>query len=314
MMDLHEYIHGMLDYKESLGFSRKTYESYLNDFGKYFSGAGHTDFTAETVRPWCERRDTETPESFRRRVTPLRELSKYMYAMGYTEYVVPSSIFPITHRNTPYIFTDSELQCLFAESDKEPYCKASPCRHLIIPVIYRLIYFCGLRPNEGRELKRSDFCYKDRTLYIRKNKAHRERLIPVSDDVAAMCHEYLEKSRAVFPDTEYMFPSPTGEPYQKKWLADTFRRLWDASKPAGNNAKVRVYLLRHRYATAVFMKWLDEKADLNARLPYLSAYMGHSNFSDTAYYIHLMPENLLASAAVDWEKFNALIPEVEDEE
>lgn len=210
MMDLHEYIQGMLDYKESLGFSRKTYESYLNDFGKYFFGAGHTDFTAETVRLWCERRDTETPESFRRRVTPLRKLSKYMYAMGYTEYVVPSSIFPITHRNTPYIFTDSELQCLFAESDKEPYCKASPCRHLIIPVIYRLIYFCGLRPNEGRELKRSDFCYKDRTLYIRKNKAHRERLIPVSDDVAAMCHEYLEKSRAVFPDTEYLFPSPTG--------------------------------------------------------------------------------------------------------
>lgn len=314
MMNLHEYIHGMLGYKESLGFSRKTYESYLNDFGKYFSGAGHTDFTAETVLPWCERRDTETPESFRRRVTPLRELSKYMYAMGYTEYVVPSGIFPITHRNTPYIFTDSELQCLFAESDKEPYCKVSPCRHLIIPVIYRLIYYCGLRPNEGRELKRSDFCYKDRTLYIRKNKAHRERLIPMSDDVAAMCHEYLEKSRAIFPDTEYMFPSPTGEPYQKKWLSDTFRRLWDASKPSGNNAKIRVYLLRHRFATAVFMKWLDEKADLNAKLPYLSAYMGHANFSDTAYYIHLMPEKLLASASVDWEKFNALIPEVEDEE
>lgn len=28
-------------------------------------------------------------------------------------------------------------------------------------------------PEEGRELKRSDFCYKDRTLYIRKNKTHR---------------------------------------------------------------------------------------------------------------------------------------------
>lgn len=314
MMDLHECIYGMLSYKESLGFSRKTYGSYLNDSGKYFPGAGHTDFTAETILPWCERRDTETPESFRRRVTPLRELSKYMYAMGYTEYIVPSGIFPITHRNTPYIFTDSELQCLFAESDKEPYCKESPCRHLIIPVIYRLIYYCGLRPNEGRELKRSDFCYKDETLYIRKNKAHRERLPPISADVAAMCQEYLEKSRAVFPDTEYMFPSPTGEPYQKKWLPDTFRRLWDALKPAENNEKVRVYLLRHRFATAVFMKWLDEKADLNARLPYLSAYMGHANFSDTAYYIHLMPENLLASAAVDWEKFNALIPEVEDEE
>lgn len=224
------------------------------------------------------------------------------------------SIFPITRRTMPYIFTDDELRRVFAESDKEPYCKTNPCRHLIIPVIYRLIYFCGLRPNEGRELKRSDFCYEDKTLYIRKNKSHRERLIPVSAGVADMCQQYLEKSRAAFPNTEYMSPSPTGEPYQKRWLADTFRRLWDASKLAGNSTKVRVYLLRHRYATAMFMKRLDEKTDLNAMLPYLSAYMGHSNFSDTAYYIHLMPENLLASAAVDWEKLDALIPEVEDEE
>ena len=145
--------------------------------------------------------------------------------------------FPITRRTMPYIFTDDELRRVFAESDKEPYCKTNPCRHLIIPVIYRLIYFCGLRPNEGRELKRSDFCYEDKTLYIRKNKSHRERLIPVSAGVADMCRQISGKSRAAFPDTEYMFPSPTGEPYQKRWLADTFRRLWDASKTSRKQHK-----------------------------------------------------------------------------
>ena len=85
MNNLPETIQEMLSYKESLGFSRKTYESYLSDFNRYFSHGGHNDFTAETVLPWCERRDTETPEGFRRRVTPLRELSKYMYAMGYSD-------------------------------------------------------------------------------------------------------------------------------------------------------------------------------------------------------------------------------------
>jgi integrase len=58
------------------------------------------------------------------------------------------------------------------------------------------------------------------------------------------------------------------------------------------------------------MKWLDENADLHAMLPYLSTYMGHTNFSDTAYYIHLLPENLVRSAAVDWDRFSGLIPEV----
>ena len=109
------------------------------------------------------------------------------------------SIFPITRRTMPYIFTDDELRRVFAESDKEQYCKTNPCRHLIIHVIYRLIYFCGLRPNEGRELKRSDFCYEDKTLYIRKNKSHRERLISVSAGVADMCQQYLGKAGR--PDT-----------------------------------------------------------------------------------------------------------------
>lgn len=228
-------------------------------------------------------------------------------------YIVPTDIFPSVHREMPYIFTNMELIRFFTESDRKPYCKTSPCRHLIIPVIYRLIYFCGLRPNEGRELKRSDFCYKDRTLFIRKNKSHQERLIPVAGDLAEMCRNYMNKRMEVYPDTEYMFPSPTGEPYQKRWLADTFRRLWDASNPAKRHVKVRVYLLRHRYATAVYAKWLDEGADLNARLPYLSAYMGHAGFEDTAYYIHLLPERLLPSARINWGRLNAMIPEVEDE-
>lgn len=51
---------------------------------------------------------------------------------------------------------------------------------------------------------------------------------------------------------------------------------------------VRVYDLRHRFATAVRNKWLDEKIDINAQLPYLQAYMGHKNISSTAYYIPLL--------------------------
>jgi integrase len=31
--------------------------------------------------------------------------------------------------------------------------------------------------------------------------------------------------------------------------------------------------------------------DVDAMLPYLSAYMGHENFAMTAYYVHLIPEN-----------------------
>ena len=35
-------------------------------------------------------------------------------------------------------------------------------------------------------------------------------------------------------------------------------------------------------------------------LPYLSAYMGHSELTSTLYYVHLLPENLRRSKGVDW--------------
>ena len=88
----------MLSYKESLGFSRNSYDYYLRDFCDYFSQNDYSQFTEETVLPWCVRRPTEMPEGFRRRITPLREFSKYLCAIGETDYVVPTSVFPIIHR------------------------------------------------------------------------------------------------------------------------------------------------------------------------------------------------------------------------
>jgi len=38
--------------------------------------------------------------------------------------------------------------------------------------------------------------------------------------------------------------------------------------------------------------------------------MGHSSFEETAYYIHLLPDRLKTSKAIDWGIMESLIPEV----
>ena len=40
-----------------------------------------------------------------------------------------------------------------------------------------------------------------------------------------------------------------------------------------------------------------------AMLPFLREYMGHNSLSETAYYIHILPENIVKSSAIDWDKF-----------
>jgi integrase len=70
-----------------------------------------------------------------------------------------------------------------------------------------------------------------------------------------------------------------------------------------------VYDLRHRFASACLNRWLDNGENLNNMLPYLRTYMGHERLSDTAYYIHILPENLVKTSAINWDVFNSMMPE-----
>lgn len=311
-----DHIEDMILYKESLGYTRRSYEGFLNDFASYLqiNYDGATFLTEPIALGWCIQKKTESSSGFRRRATALREFSKYLFTVGASDYILPTDYFPKVSKYTPHIFSDKELIDMFAYSDRIPYDSSAPCRHLIISTIYRLIYFCGLRPNEGRELKKCDVNFEENTLLIRKNKTHQERLIPMAPDIAEMCKNYLKKASLIYPSTENFFPSTTGEPYSAKWLSRHFIDLWNQTCKNGNTIRIRVYDLRHRYATAIMMKWVDEKADLYVMLPYLSIYMGHANLSDTTYYIHLLPEKLLKTTAIDWDKFQKLIPGVSDYE
>jgi integrase/recombinase XerD len=307
------YIEDMLIFKVGLGFERRTYEGFLNDFSRFCKDNDPLEdkLTMDLALAWGTRRPTENQAGFRRRISALRELGKYLNAVGIEGYVIPSGFAGGRTSFTPYIFSDEELIAMFAESDRLKKNHNASFRHLIVPVLLRMIYFCGLRPNEGREVRKSDVDLDEGILFIRKNKTHKERYVPMSEDMHSLCITYNEKLQLFSPESEYFFPNREGVPYSAKWLTQQFLGIWQCVKPKQCSARVRVYDLRHRFATAVMMQWLDEGADLYAKMPYFSAYMGHVHFSDTAYYIHLLPSNLTRSASIDWDSFSALIPEVE---
>lgn len=316
MKTLSKYIEDMLLYKESIGYSRKSYEYDLTRFCKFMESKqlDVTDLKEDVVLGWCSCWESETRTSARRRIQSIREFLKYLFAIGIDCYVIPSSFLPRSETRTPYIFTDTELVNIFKECDSLLPDYRSPRRHLILPVLLRLLFFCGLRPNEGRELLSGDIDFEKGVLFIRKNKSHKERYVAMSDDVLRVCRNYHSITADIFTDNTYFFPSPNGLPYKRRWLSGQFRMIWGEARGNGCEADAVVYDLRHRYATTMMMKWLNEGADLYAKLPYLSAYMGHTHFSDTAYYIHLLPENLIRSAAIDWSHFSDLVPEVAEDE
>ena len=136
----------------------------------------------------------------------------------------------------------------------------------------------------------------------------------MSDDLLSMAKAYTALRDAACPDSEHFFPSPDGTSYTSRWMQNNFKRFFAHENPGIPKEflpPVRVYDLRHRFATAVLSRWLDEKKDIHSRLPYLRTYMGHKDLESTAYYIHLLPENLVKSAGIDREIMGNIFPRAE---
>ena len=67
-------------------------------------------------------------------------------------------------------------------------------------------------------------------------------------------------------------------------------------KPEKGRAGPRPYDLRHAFAVQRLTKWYREGVDLQARLPWLSAYMGHVDIIGTETYLTATPELLQLAA------------------
>ena len=308
-------LEAMLLYRETLGFSRHTREYCLKSFDRFCSEyyPELESLSKGVVLKWLEIQGESTPWALNDRAIMIRHLGKYLISIKNDAYVLPSNFVSVKSSFTPYILTDTELTSFFHAADTLIPTKRNPFAPEIAPVLFRLIYTCGLRPNEGRVLKRANINFYSGEILVTGTKRKKERVVVMSDDMLALCKQYDMRRTIVAADSEFFFPWQNGGAFTTNQLISLFKKCWTQANPETDISKLprlRVYDLRHRFASAVLNKWLDEGRNLYAMLPFLSAYMGHSSLSATAYYIHLLPENLVKSAGIDWRSFDRLIPEV----
>jgi len=306
-------INEMLDFKKQFGYAKSTHVPSLKNFDRFCAKFyPHTSSLSEQlVLAWLKKRINENSGGLKKRANTIRQFGKYLNYMGQQAYVLPSGYVGGHSSFMPYILSDEELTSFFHTIDNFPISQYSPCRHLVLSVIFRLIYCCGLRPNEARLLKTTDVAYQCGQIMISDTKKKRDRIVMMSDDVASLCAQYDNIVQGIYPEREYFFPTLQDGAYAANTLIHLFRKCWRISFGNAESARIpRIYDLRHRFATAVIMRWMDEGKDVQALLPYLSAYMGHVKLSATAYYIHLLPSNLTQSASIDWSRFSDLIPEL----
>jgi integrase/recombinase XerD len=230
--------------------------------------------TRDVVEAWVTAagRRGVTPATLRTLVAPVRQLARWLGRRGVNAYVLPAGVLPRPARYVPHIFTDVELAALFAQTDRCHYNSQVPVRHLVMPVLFRTIYACGLRASEA--------------------KGGKDRQIPVSAPLHARLAGYHAQV-AGRSGGNWFFPGTAAQPLTLGNIDKNFRRfLWQARiSHGGRGHGPRVHDLRHTFVVNNLRSWFARGDDVGALLPVLQTYLGHASLADTAYYLRLTAES-----------------------
>ncbi len=307
------HLAAFLQQKQAVGFPYQHGTYILRAFDR-FCAAEYPDeqtLTRPLALHWAERRPGEHVNTLMRRITPIRQFAKYLNGIGIAAYSLPAGLPGRQVRYVPHIYTSAELTAFFRAADQLPYDPQSPVRHWVIPVIFRLVYCCGLRAGEAIRLTVDDVDLTTGVLSIRAAKGRKDRRVPLASDVWALCRAYDQVVRRRWPDRTAFFPNPRGGHYDHHFLDNAFHGVWARTGlgPVSGNPP-RVHDFRHSFAVHRLNRWVQDHREVAALLPYLTMYLGHAHLTETDYYLHLVPEFFPVLTAASAARHGALIPEV----
>lgn len=286
------HILSLLETKHALGFPYETSERHLRGFDAMCARdyPGQAVLSRDMAMAWAAARDGEHVNGQMRRITPVRQLAKHMNSMGVEAYVIPAGIPGRQVHYRPHLFTGGQLRAFFDAADAIGPSPDGGPRHLVIPVLFRMMYCLGLRPGETRRLHRNDVDLTAGTVLIRESKGHKDRLVFMSTDLHNYCRAYDAAISVLAPERIAFFTNRAGGFYSQARINGWFRQLVAAADPpitTGPGPAARPYDLRHAHVVENINRWARAGQDPQARLPYLGLHLGHTNPEDTWYYFHL---------------------------
>lgn len=302
--------------KRAVGCLYNTEAKKLSEFSRFtlaFEAPDNT-LTEEIVRAWIARKPTDSDRNQYARFSLISQFARYMERMGHSAFVPrPNEIGRVHKTFVPYIFTHEEIRAFFMAADAMTYSSKSvaPRRHLIMPLLFRMLYCCGLRVSEATRLLAEDVDLDAGILTIRESKFGKTRYVPMSTELTAACADY-DRTRLVGKNADWFFAAPDGGHYDTRTIYGVFRELlWKAGiSHSGRGKGPRTHDFRHTFCVHCLQKWVEQGADPTTVLPRLTTYLGHNGFSTTEQYLRMTAEVYPEISAMMQEKYGYVIPTV----
>jgi integrase len=171
-----------------------------------------------------------------------------------------------------------------------------------------ILYCTGIRFGEALRLRLRDVDTRNGVLFIETFKG-RARWVPfhrtLSRELDCYLHERVKYAPAS-SETRFFIGSNRRD-LPVKAAHHTLRRLFIKAglKPEKGRVGPRPYDLRHAFAVRRLTAWYRQGVDLHARLPWLSAYMGHVDIVGTETYLNATPELMDLAAKRLYRRFRS---------
>jgi integrase/recombinase XerD len=296
-MDLHTRLDRYVALRRALGFEIRPEERLLRDLVCFVERRGvGTPLTAKLALEWaCSGAGQRA-----RRLHLAGAFFAHLRAFDPSVQVPGRGLLARPIRPKPHIYDEGEIKALLAAAYQlGPHGSLRPQS---LATIFGLVASCGLRASEAVRLRLEhvDLDAQWPCLRIERTKFRKSRLVPIHVTTAAALRAYANQRARLGYDgfCDFFFVSERCGPYRYRNVARVFlavaRRL-GLRGPAGSGGP-SLHDLRHTFAVRRLAKWYGEGADISARVPELSVYLGHVHPKETYWYLSASPQ-LLSLAA-----------------
>jgi integrase/recombinase XerD len=297
MTGLREALAGYLELRRGLGFSLNRDAKLLAQFISWLEDHGAATVTTAGALAWATLPAGASPGWLKFRMRAVRGFAAYLATIDPSAEIPPAGLLPGgPRRAVPYLYSPGDIAALLAQADR----LKTPLRTATLKTLIGLMAVTGMRGGEAVSLDDADFEPDRGLLLIRHAKLGKHRLLPLHPTTVTALQDYrrLRDQRFPVPRSEALLVSGAGTRLLYYNVGQTFARLARraglAARPGG--CRPRPHDLRHSFAVATLLDWCRDDAGVAARMPLLSAYLGHAAPAHTYWYLQASPE-LLAEAA-----------------
>jgi integrase len=283
--------------RRSLGYKLERQGPLLLDFAGYLERSGATTVTIEAAITWATSPAGAAPVWHKHRLSVVRGFAAHYKTLDPDCQVPPAGLLPAaSERAMPYLYSPEEIAALVHAAGT----LTRPLLAATYQALISLLAVTGLRAGEAIRLTRDDIDLDTALITVLNSKFGKSRLVPLHPATVTMLHRYAARRDQLcpVPATGRFFISATGTTLLISSIDATFARLLGLAGIAAppGRPRPRVHDLRHSMAVATLLDWYRSGADVQARMPSLSTWLGHADPASTFWYLHACPE-LLALAA-----------------